>query len=414
MNKFLYSLSIAAALHAFLISCSKKENLNSLNFENSPAGNNSELPYLTTGKDGFLYLSWVERVEQDATVLKYSRFVTNEWSIPEVIARGDDWFVNWADYPMISINSKGDMIAHYLQNSAAGTYTYDIQTVQKIGKGSWKSPIKLHSDNTESEHGFVSILPLDSGDFMLTWLDGRNTVSEPQENHSTHTQHGSGAMTIRSAMMNSKGQVINESELDRRVCDCCQTGSTMTLNGPVVVYRDRSHQEIRDISIVRHVKNKWTSPKTVFADNWEIEGCPVNGPKIASVNNNLIIAWFTASQDKPSIKVIFSPDGGATFEKPIIVDNTDPLGRVDVVMLNEQVALVSWLDQHGETALIKAAKFNHQGMIGEAITITKTSASRSSGFPQMERIDDKIYFAWTDIEDQKVKVASIILEEYQD
>ena len=48
--------------------------------------------------------------------------------------------------------------------------------------------------------------------------------------------------------------------------------------GPVAVYRDRSPEEIRDISVVRLVDGVWTEPAPVHADNWMIEGCPVNGP----------------------------------------------------------------------------------------------------------------------------------------
>ena len=55
----------------------------------------------------------------------------------------------------------------------------------------------------------------------------------------------------------------------------------MTADGPVVVYRDRSEQEIRDISIVRLHDGKWSQPSSVFEDNWKINGCPVNGLSFA-------------------------------------------------------------------------------------------------------------------------------------
>ena len=60
-------------------------------------------------------------------------------------------------------------------------------------------------------------------------------------------------MTLRAAFIDKKGNKINEWELDGRVCDCCQTTAAITNDGPVVVYRDRSDDEVRDMSIVRYV-----------------------------------------------------------------------------------------------------------------------------------------------------------------
>ena len=54
-----------------------------------------------------------------------------------------------------------------------------------------------------------------------------------------------------------------EVPLDTRICDCCQTSVARTSDGPVIVYRDRSPEEIRDIYIVRRVGRTWTAPAAV-------------------------------------------------------------------------------------------------------------------------------------------------------
>ena len=46
------------------------------------------------------------------------------------------------------------------------------------------------------------------------------------------------------------GVVGASEELDPKVCDCCQTAAAVTDDGPVVVYRNRSDQELRDISAI--------------------------------------------------------------------------------------------------------------------------------------------------------------------
>lgn len=400
-----------ALLHSLFIlllfSCnqekSKEQTSPFLNLE-VPAGNSSSLPYLTKGPDNTLYLSWVENAG-DTVIMKYASLENGNWSTPIEIARGTDWFANWADYPMISVTQNGQMLAHYLAKSSSGTYSYDVHMKRSSDGKTWSDDFIPHTDGTPTEHGFVTMLP-EGNDFRAAWLDGRNTGGE---DHDSPTGHG--AMTVRSALIKSDGSIADEAELDVRVCDCCQTGGAITSNGPVIVYRDRSEEEIRDMSIVRLVEGQWSSPQTISADNWKIAGCPVNGPRAAAVKNNLAVAWFSAPNEKSVVQVIFSNDGGETFGEPIVLDNTGPLGRVDVAMLDETTAVVSWLDKGTNDAEIKIATVTLDGEVLTQKTVTAMSASRKSGFPQMEVVGQSAYFAWAHLSDSssQVKMAKVSL-----
>jgi len=368
---------------------------------NSPADSVSAEPYLFTDTNGLVYLSWVEKTKEKS-LLKFSVLNNDNWSEPVAITSGNNWFVNWADYPMLASNGN-DLIAHILQKSATGKYTYDVKLITSADKGqSWSDLKILNDDGKNAEHGFVSLMPY--GDqFFVSWLDGRNTVSEEED---TTAHHGhQGAMSLRGAVVNKQGTKTAEWELDNRVCDCCQTSTALTANGPVVVYRDRSEEEIRDMSIVRFVNGKWTEPKIIFPDQWKIAGCPVNGPRAAAEGNNLAIAWFSSPDKKAQVNIIFSDDGGASFSKPIRIDEENAIGRVDVVMLDEKSAMVSWM----EGAVIKAARVNKNGTKDSSIIIASSSESRSSGFPQMTKSGNNLFFAWTDDKNKTIKVAKLAL-----
>jgi hypothetical protein len=78
----------------------------------SPTGMGAQLPHLVKGGDGHLYLSWV--VESDSlTTMQYAKLNDDKWTGPEAMASGDNWFVNWADYPTMTVDNEGNMIAHY-------------------------------------------------------------------------------------------------------------------------------------------------------------------------------------------------------------------------------------------------------------------------------------------------------------
>ncbi|MAP54759.1 hypothetical protein [Altibacter sp.] len=377
----------------------------------NPTVENSALPRLFSNGSQ-LYLSWIEQ-KDSLSILKYSVMTKGAWQKPVTVASGSDWFVNWADFPAIAENN-GNLLLSFLQKSAEGTYTYDIKmnlfhpSHTETSESKWKKNFILHNDGTKSEHGFVSMLPYGRNSFFVSWLDGRNTTG----GHDTHDGHSEGgAMTLRAAVVTASGEITKEAELDPRVCDCCGTSAAMTSKGPVVVYRDRSQDEIRDVSIVRWEGDTWSDPKTVAADDWKIAGCPVNGPAVDAKGDHLVVAWFTASKGEGDIKVAFSGDGGATFGRSFRLDGENANGRVDVVMLSQEEAAVLWMEPKGDDTVLQLMNVNVHGYSETPVTVTTTSAERSSGFPQLELVDDTLYLAWTEIaEDGKhIKTASIPL-----
>jgi hypothetical protein len=247
-------------------------------------------------------------------------------------------------------------------------------------------------DGTMTEHGFVSMLPWTGGRVAAVWLDGRNFKENSQDGHGSSANE----MTLRYTTIDAKGGLSEDVLLDSRVCDYCQTSAAQTSDGAIVVYRDRSEKEIRDISIVRFYKGRWTQPRTLNVDDWEIHGCPVNGPSVSADGRRVAVAWFTAAKEPPRVKVIFSSDAGATFGHAIQVDEGSPVGRVDILMLADGSALVSWLERTAKGGEVKVRRISPDGSRNQATTVAESSVARVSGFPQMARAGDEIIFAWTD------------------
>lgn len=391
MSLVLYCLM----MFSILTNCSSKERTNGVILMTSPAGPNASLPHLVTGEDNNLYLSWVEKQDSGRAQFKYARLEGDSWSQPELIAEGTDWFVNWADYPMIAVDNVGNMLAHYLVKSSSGTYSYDIHVRYKPADGNWAEPVIPHTDGTFTEHGFVTLLPNNDGTFRMAWLDGRNTGGQGHDMSDDHSNEG--AMTLRTAVIGPEGVLSGEAELDARVCDCCQTNGTMSEDGLTMVYRDRSENEIRDIYFVQYQNAGWSEPQPVHSDNWKINGCPVNGPRIDSYGSSKAVAWFTGADEQPKVNVAFS--NGADFDAPIEVDASSPLGRVDIVMMDEETAIVSWLDRDNEASYIKVRSVSRDGTMTDQQIVTVTDGGRGSGFPQMTATHDAVVFAWTEFVD---------------
>ncbi|WOJ92861.1 hypothetical protein R0135_13850 [Congregibacter variabilis] len=363
----------------------------------SPAPLNSSLSRVSRDELGGLYLSWVAQGDSLAQ-LAYSKWLDGTWSGPQTISEGANWFVNWADFPVLSMNGGAD-VAHWLQSSGEGSYDYDVvASFYDQSQAKWGEGVVVNRSGIAAEHGFVSMLPMGEQQTLIAWLDGRNTKNTPD----------AGPMTLRGAVFDASGNNLREWELDRATCDCCQTSAAMTEAGPVVVYRDRSPEERRDIAIVRMINESWTAPALVHKDDWQVMGCPVNGPAVAARDNLVAVAWFTAKDDLPTVKLALSSDSGATFSPPSRVAGPDTNGRVDVEILVNGQVVVSWMDTQTAEAKIMLSRFKPTGQLIDGIEVAVSSASRRSGFPVIESVDNTVYVSWTDVSDTpRVRVARV-------
>ncbi|MFQ5585183.1 MAG: hypothetical protein ACE5GL_12180, partial [Calditrichia bacterium] len=112
---------------------------------------------------------------------------------------------------------------------------------------------------------------------------------------------------------------------------------------------------------------------------------------------------------KRHVKVIFSSDGGATFGQPVIVDDGHPIGRVDILLLQDGSALVSWVEATQEGGEIRIRRVQPDGAKAPSMLIAKTSVVRASGFPQIARSGNQLYFAWTNT-DGPITIRTAIAE----
>ena len=363
--------------------------------------NSNAQPSLTSS-NGSLALTWISSDKDMNASLNFRQFKNEKWTNLQTLAIGSDWFINWADFPTHAIS--GDrVLTSYLKKSASGTYTYDVfLNLQKLSGEKIKEDFILNTDGFNAEHGFVSIAEGNNEGFFITWLDGRNTVEkELNGNHKP--------MTIRFAEITTAGDIVNEIELDSSVCDCCQTSITNTDKGPIVVYRDRSDKEIRDIYVTRNIDDGWETPVPVYNDEWEIYGCPVNGPKVVSNSSNLAVSWFTVADGKPSVNLSFSESFGSSFSNPIKINDSTAIGRVDVAFLNDNEVLVSYMEVDDVGTYLRLKKVSIDGKVSESITISKIDSGRNTGVPQLEILDNEIFIVWTVFENENNQLKTVKL-----
>ncbi len=133
-------------------------------------------------------------------------------------------------------------------------------------------------------------------------------------------------------------------------------------------------------------------------------------PQLDSRGGHAALAWFTAPNNQPQVWVAFSRDAGATFGRAIRVDRANAVGRVDVLMLDDASALVTWIEGADANAGIFVRRVYAGGRAAEPVKLAATSSARASGFPRAALIGNTAYFAWADPAEKRIKVASMRVE----
>ncbi|MGI9257962.1 MAG: sialidase family protein [Gammaproteobacteria bacterium] len=349
-----------------------------------PSLGDSTGPRLAAGPTGELILSWMEPGD-DGTALRFAVYEDGTWGTPYSVVENAPLFVNWADLPSVVPMGDGRLAAHWLQ-TGDHSHAYNVVFAESLDAGAtWSSPVVPHRDGTDTEHGFVSMYAADHATGLL-WLDGRKMVNDVTDDPVVT------GMTLRAAVITNDA-IDNEQLVDELICDCCQTDIAVTDSGPVAVYRDRSVNEIRDIAVTRHLDGRWQTGVRVARDDWEIAGCPVNGPSISAAGSRVAVAWFTAAIE-PLVRLSISADSGAHFAAPVDIVRSDTLGRVGVVLLGDGDVAVSWLQASDAGAVIKVRRVSADGTLGPTRTISDSPAVFS--VPQMALSGDDLVFAWTE------------------
>ena len=354
----------------------------------SPAGDGTAQPQLTASADGVI-LSWLENASSQ-TALRFSERTAAGWSEPRLVAFGDDFFTNYADVPSVVRLADRTLVAHWLQMQSASGSGYDLRLARSTDEGrSWSAPFSPHHDGTRTQHGFASLFDTGNG-LGVIWLDGR--AMKPGVGP---VDEGVGDMALRGAHFDRAWKQQGEAAVDPRVCECCPTAAAVTSDGPILAYRNRSPEEVRDIYVSRFTGDAWTVPAPVHGDGWKIDGCPVNGPSISAYARMVAVAWFTAPKDEGHAFVAFSQDAGRTFTAPVQIDEAGSLGRVDVEQLEDGSAVVGWIELAGRAAVYKVRRVERNGQRSPAMAITDLGDRRNSGYPRLARRGSELIFAWT-------------------
>lgn len=389
-----------------------------------PAEVGSMAPDLVRAPDGRILLSWINRREGRRNVLQFSSYTEADgWqSQPRTIAIGNSLSASGANAPHLLATRDGALWAQWLQSRPDGA-GHDADVVlarSRDGGMTWAQMTRVNDDRALAEHGFAALWPTGDDSLGIAWLDGRAvddaaTTEHPEsapavqanapDAHAMAGMAHGGEDAGKSTQLRVNGFDMNlrrgaDVVLDPHSCDCCQISAAMTPRGPLLAYRARSAENVRDIATLRFENGAWSAPKIVHADGWKIEACPVAGPALAAQGNTVIVVWYSERTDKPLLQLARSTDAGDSFSTPVELDAGAPvLGRAAVAFDGQQV-WVAWLRENGQGQTLMVARYSPdlQRRL-QTIEVAKVGArGMASGYPKLLADDGMAWLVWTDSE----------------
>jgi hypothetical protein len=372
-----------------------------------PSSPGSAQPNLVGTDDGRVLLTWINSVPGRRNALRFAALGDNgRWaSEARTIVVGDALMANWADIPHIMATPDGALWVHWLQKAGGTGYASDISLSRSVDGGfNWAAPVKVNQDEVVAEHGFAALWPAGNDSLGIAWLDGRNnTMGEAKADAKgdAHAGMAKGRTELRAAIFDRAFARRDEAVVDAMTCDCCQTDLAITSKGPLLVYRDRSEGEIRDIAAVRYENDTWTDPVPVHADGWHMTACPVNGPSVAADGSDAIVAWFTAAGEQPRVLLARSGDAGDTWSAPVVLDQGEAVqGRVSVALDDDQ-AWVLWVreDKDGQSLWLSRRTPDFAKEQQRLQVEKQQGRGQATGFPQLALQHGNAHVVWTDVVD---------------
>lgn len=341
----------------------------------SPAAAGALGSSFAVATDGAIYLAWVEPSGADRSALHVARYdaAENRWGDTHRVAEGGGWLVNPLNFPKIAAHPGGKLAATWAVLPPGTTNPHDgantFYAESSDDGRTWSEPRPLSRES----HAvfFATLLPLPDGRTLALWIDGRNRRTNG---------HRQGLFA------NFLGADAADTELDRSICDCCEIRLALTPRGATAVYRGRSDAEIRDILAVTLADGSWTAPTRLHADEWKINGCPMNGPQIAARDATAVAAWFTSADDAPRALATVSRDGAKTFGEALRIDLGRAQGRVDTAVLADGTAVVTWLETKTTTTPggIYLRTISSAGEMSDPrLLVPAEKASAIAGFPRV-------------------------------
>ena len=285
-------------------------------------------PHLSKLKSGEVMLTWTEKDPQGVQyyyvafskdqgknfsdkklIFSHEGIGSSRLMKPKVLEKGDGTLV--AVFSLREVPAAAQAAAPAQENHAGGHANHEAAVKPAPAKGSgrprdmkimysyskdkgtsWSTPATVHQDQTAGVvRGFFDSAVLGNGEIAVAFLQ-----DIPNKPHSRDMR-----------LVTTKGMAFGqEIVIDDFTCDCCNISLLTDAQGDLNVFYRENSDNIRDIARMTSSDNgkSFAKPSILFADQWQINGCPHSGPTSSTLGSGSVAAWYSGSEEAPGLRVV--------------------------------------------------------------------------------------------------------------
>jgi hypothetical protein len=334
----------------------------------NPSTAGSQQPNWSVAPDGSAVFSWIEPSQGGGFALRYAVRHGATWSPAITIAANRHFFHHPAEMPEVLALPGGHWFAHWVESPGGDSDAEYVNVSSSTDGKTWTMPLQAHHDHSAVQHGLASMIANPDGGASIFWLEALKGEDNP--------------VSLKRTIVDATGKEVREEVLDSDVCGCCPTAVAKTSKGLLVAFRAHAKDDIRDIAVTRLENGKWSTPKIVSADGWEINACPTNAAAVQAKGDHVAVAWFTGAHDMPRDLLAFSDDSGSTFTKPVTLSTGHAFGYTALALDEDGGAIVSWLEKTPDGARVLVRRVTPTGVAGPVVEVAK-GGKMALGYPKL-------------------------------
>lgn len=290
------------------------------------------------------------------------------------------------DRPRIAVGPDGEIYVLWTRKLDK-PYTGHIRFSRSLDNGeTFSPPVNVNDDDAVIAHRFANFAVNDKGAVFVAWIDKRNVAAA----EAAGREYAGAALYY--AVSEDRGASFSASrKLADHSCECCRIAMGLDAKGlPVLFYRHVFPGQVRDHAILRFkdVNTPLDHVRATF-DDWEINGCPHQGPALAISDGVLHMAWFTAGPERQGLFYARREDGKTS--EPM------QLGRrgaehAAVKVIGDDVVL-AWKNFVDNETQVSVQRSTDGGLTWQPpVVMARTSGA--SDHPQLVSNGEQAYLSW--------------------
>jgi hypothetical protein len=286
------------------------------------------------------------------------------------------------------------------------------------GGRTFSPAMSLQSPDAVGERGWQTATVGPDGRVHAVWLDHRGLATSGQGAAAAHAHHNASvvdgaAMAQRSGLYYASleaggaGTPATERELAKGVCYCCKTALAAAPGGALyAAWRHVYTGNIRDIAFVtsRDGGRTFEAPTRVSEDQWQLAGCPDDGPAMAIDRTGAAhVVWPTVIGGDTPQGALFhaSTRDGRTFTPRVrIPAPASPKPSHPQIVIGDDGRLVVAWDENVDGArravmAVGAAQTGAATFSSPIVLDLPSDSPRAAVYPALAIAESHVVAAWT-------------------